>query len=415
MEENNTAPPEISHSDNDSTDGITGFPHWSILALTLVLFVAIIAVWRSFFHPVILSLATVYLLYPWRKNKYILPLLILASLVALSAIWIEFNQIITPFIIAFILAYAFDPLVAWLSSRGLPRWTVVLLMLLLLFLLICGVGLLVIPRLIKEMSDLISTLPAWFGQPHQWGKGSLESLLTRFGVSENILQEVRSNLPQILKDTFGGFTEWATEALTSVTGMLAGLANIVLIPILTVYFLTEFRKIRSGVYSLIPEDSKPKALITYHRLNDVISAYIRGQLLVVLFLAIWIGLGLQLFTNIPYALLIGISAGILNLLPYVGTAAALLITLIIAAFQPDAFITCAKALAIFVSAQTLEGNLLTPKIVGDRVGLHALLVIFVVLIFASMFGLVGMLIAIPLSASAKVIIEIMWSNKKLAD
>jgi predicted PurR-regulated permease PerM len=221
--------------------------------------------------------------------------------------------------------------------------------------------------------------------------------------TDKIWNEIQPRLPAMFNTLVGGLAEWGAKAVTGAMSLATGLANLILIPVLTIYFLNDFAKLRSWTYRLFPDDLKEDALKAYRQLNEAISAFVRGQMIVCLFLATWIGAGLAIFAHLPYSILIGVAAGLLNLIPYVGTTTALIVTIAVSMFQPDPIWTAIKAVIIFSSGQTLEANLLTPRIVGDKVGLHAIVVIFLVLLFATFWGLIGMLIAIPVGAAGKVL------------
>lgn len=381
-------------------------PHWSLIIAALMMFAALLYMVIGYLSPLTLSIAILIILYPSRRTRELKPLLLLVSLVVIASIWWRLNALITPFIIAFILAYAIDPVVEWLVKRGLPRLVVILVLIGLILAAMIGVGILIIPKLIDEIGDLAGTVPRWIDGLKSWGETSLIPWLDRMDIPlSGIWDQIKAKIPSIINTVVESFTKWSFKALSGAVAVLSGLANLILIPILTVYFLFEFNNIKKKVFNIVPDDHKDFALELYRDLNQVLSAYVRGQMLVCLFLATWIGIGLWLIADVPYALLLGITAGLANLLPYVGTACAAILTLLVALLQPRPFLTGFKTLIVFVSAQTLEGNLLTPRIVGDRVGLHPLVVIFAVLLFATLFGFIGMLVAIPVTASIQVIVR----------
>ncbi len=386
-------------------------PHWSLLVAALIIFAFLIDTVRPYINPLSMSVAILILLYPSRRIRAIKPLLFLAFIVAIISIWWRLSALLTPFFIAFILAYAFNPLVEWLAGRNFPRLVVILGLIIVLLALLVGGAILVLPRLWEEINNLANVVPNWIEEVKKWGENYLFPWLKAFNIPvKTIWGEVQPRLPNILNSIFSTFADWSGKALSGIIGFIAGLFNLILIPILMIYFLNDFPKIRRWVYSLFPDDYKADAYKAYNELNTVLSAYIRGQLIVCLFLATWIGIGLLIFAKLPYALILGAAAGILNLLPYVGTTSALILTLVVAMFQPAPVATALKSLVVFVTAQSIEGNFITPRIVGDRVGLHPVVVIFVVLLFATLFGFVGMLIAIPVGASTNVLYKV-WAER----
>jgi len=387
-------------------------PHWSLLAAALVLWVFLIDAIREYLNPLSMSVGILLLLYPSRRIRAIKPLLFLALVTAVISLWVRLSALLIPFIIAFVLAYAFDPLIAWAVRRGIPRLVAILILVLGLGSVFVVIAIIVMPKVIEEVSLLVMSIPKMIDDGREWMFTIALPWLSSVEVpTEKIWAELQPRLPGIMKSMITGFADWGGKALAGFFSVLAGLANLILIPILMIYFLNDYGKLRSWVYSKFPDDLKPDALKAYERLNLALSAFVRGQMLVTLFLAIWISLGLLVWVKLPYAILLGVAAGFLNLVPYVGTTAALIVTMCVALFQPAPVVTALKALVVFVTAQTLEGNLITPRIVGDKVGLHPVVVIFVVLLFAALFGVIGMLIAIPVSASAKVLWQV-WVERQ---
>ncbi len=387
-------------------------PHWSLLAAALVIWAFLIDMIRPFLSPLSMSVAILLLLYPSRRIRAIKPLLFLALSTAIISLWWRLSGLLTPFIIAFLLAYAFDPLIEKAEKRGIPRLAAVLVLMLGLAGILIGIGILVVPKLLEEISTLAVAVPDWVALIRAWVGSELLPWAARMNIpTDQIWHEVQPRLPSMFKTLMGGLADWGARAVSGAIALVTGVANLVLIPILTIYFLNDFAKLRSWTYRLFPSDLKEDALKAYYQLNDAISAFVRGQMLVCLFLATWIGGGLVLFVHLPYSILIGVAAGFLNLIPYVGTTTALIVTLVVSMFHTDPVLTALKALAVFVSGQTLEGNLLTPRIVGDKVGLHPLAVIFLVLLFAAFFGIIGMLLAIPVGAASKVLFNV-WNDRQ---
>ncbi len=387
-------------------------PHWSLLVAALVIWVFLIDMIRGYLNPITMSAAILILLYPSRRIKAIKPLLFLALVTGLIALWWRLSSLLTPFILAFLLAYAFDPIIEWAVRKRVKRIIAVLVLMLGLAGALAGTVILLFPRLLEEVSTLALALPDWIALLKNWvTEVFLPWTVTMDIPTEKIWLEVQPRLPTMFKSLIGGLADWGEQALSVAMSLLTGIANLILIPILTIYFLNDFARMRRWAFHLFNDDLKEDALKAYRQLNEVVSAYVRGQLLVCLFLATWIGGGLLVFVQLPYSILIGVAAGLLNLIPYVGTTAALIVTIVVSMFQPDPVITALKALAIFVTGQTLESNVLTPRIVGDKVGLHPLVVIFLVLLFATLFGIIGMLVAIPVGAGANVLLKV-WGERQ---
>lgn len=379
-------------------------PHWSLLAASLILFAFLVYMMMPYLSPFTLSLGILLLLYPSRRIRAIKPLLFLSLVVALITMWWRLGSLLTPFLISMVIAYILHPFVEWFVRHGVPRWGVIFALVVLILVSLASVGWFIVPRLWEEVTQLGVTVPSLIDQVRQWGSEVVWPWVRALNIPiDKAWGEAQPKLPDLLGKVFTFLTQWSTKAVGSIMNIVAGLLNLVLIPVISIYLLVDYDKVKAAVLKVVPAQYRPAFQLFYQRANVVMMGFFRGQLLVILFLSTWIGLGLILIANLPYGLMLGVAAGFMNLIPYVGTTVALIITLIVSLLQPEPIWTALKALLVFISAQSIEGNLLTPKLVGDRVGLHPLVVIFVVLLFAYLFGFIGMLIAIPVTALGKVL------------
>ncbi len=400
-------PDKVDYSLNNSNDESTRIPHWYLMAVVLMLIGVLIYKLIDNITPIPLSIALLILLYPLRRIQELKGLILIICIITALLIWNHLASLLIPFLIAFILAYALNPVVNWLVKLKLPRLLVILTILGLISGGMAGVGILVVPRLLNEVTDLAVSVKDWIIDIRSWGETSFIPWLDRLDLPfEGLWQSIKAKLPNLVNSAVEGFANWSSRALLGAVSMLSGLINLLLIPVFTVYFLSEFNPIKNKIYDSIPNKHRTFAVDIYRKLNRVFSSYFRGQMVVSLFLAIWIGLGLWLVAGVPYALLLGITTGLANLLPYVGTATAGLLTITVALFQPEPGVTALKAFLVFATGQGLENIVVTPRIVGDSVGLHPLLVIFAILLFAKLFGFIGLLVAIPVAASIQVIIKV---------
>lgn len=382
-------------------------PHWYLMAVVILLIGVLIYKLNDNITPITLSIALLILLYPLRRIRELKGLLLILCIITALLVWNRLATLLVPFGIAFILAYALNPVVDWLVKRKLPRLLVILSILGLIIGSMVGVGILLVPKLLNEVADLAVSVKDWIIDVRSWGETSFIPWLDKLDLPfAGLWQGIKAKLPGLLNSAVEGFANWSSRALLSTVSLLSGLLNLLLIPVFTVYFLSEFNPIKNRIYDSIPIKHRQFAVEIYKNLNRVLSSFFRGQLVVSLFLATWIGFGLWLVAGVPYALLLGITAGLANLIPYIGTATAGLLTITVALFQPDPGTTALKAFLVFGTGQGLENVLVTPRVVGDSVGLHPLLVIFAVLLFANLFGFLGLLVAIPVAASIQVVIKL---------
>lgn len=388
--------------------------YWLLTGIILVLTIFLLFVVQDQLSPLLLASAIFVLVYPFRSLIELRPLLVIVGLVILLAIWQRFHSLLLPFIIAFIIAYSLNPGVEWLVGKKWPKPLVILVIVTIILSGMVGIGLLIVPRLVQEVADLAANVPHWVDKIEDWTKLSfLPWLSQRIDIPvEDLIERLQTGVADKTEEVFTSFGQWSVRALGGIVTLITSLFNIILIPILTIYYLNEMENRRKKLFSIVPEMYKSLAQDFYVGINRVLGGYLRGQVLVILFLSTWIGLGLWLIAGVPYALLLGITAGCLNLLPYIGASTALLLTIIVSSFQPDPLATTVKALIVFLSAQILESNVITPRLVGDRVGLHPIAVIFLVLLFATLFGIIGMLLAIPVGAVGLVCFKAYMAYRK---
>ena len=327
--------------------------------------------------------------------------------VSLAALWLLWllGPVLTPFALAALLGWLGDPMVDRLERAGRSRnLAVTLVFLLMSLLLVIAVALLVpmIERQVLTMLELLPRLQDWFvdtAMPWVEQRTGLE--MANWLDPQRLIELTRGHWQQAggMAATFFGYVSRSGFAV------VAWVANIVLLPILTFYFLRDWDKLVERVAALIPRDNIALVSRLAVESDDVLGAFLRGQFLVMVALGAIYAIGLSL-VGLKLGLLIGIIAGLISFVPYLGTAVGVVLGLIAAFIQPGADLTLVGlVLAVFVAGQMLEGYVLTPRIVGDRIGLHPVAVIFAIMAGGQLFGFLGMLLALPVAAVANVLLR----------
>ena len=327
--------------------------------------------------------------------------------IALAAMWLlwALGPILTPFVLAALLGWLGDPLVDRLERAGRSRNVAVTVVFLLMALMLLVALALLAPMIERQVITLIESLPrlqTWFvGTAVPWVEQRTGLEMAGWLDPQRLIELARSHWQQAggMAATFFGYVSRSGLAVA------VWVANIVLLPILTFYFLRDWDKLVERVAALIPRDH----IATVSRLavqsDDVLGAFLRGQFLVMLALGAIYAVGLTL-VGLKLGLLIGIIAGLISFVPYLGTAVGVVLGLIAAFIQPDGGLTLVGlVLAVFVAGQMLEGYVLTPRIVGDRIGLHPVAVIFAIMAGGQLFGFLGMLLALPVAAVSNVLLR----------
>ena len=323
------------------------------------------------------------------------------ALCAAFVLWL-LAPVLTPFVVAAVLAYALTPLVDRLDDLGrgrLPRVLAVMLVELLFVVVVLGIALLIVPILAKELPQLRDQVPVLLDHANAW----LKPFLAQFGLSVSL------DVASIKAFVFKYLTANAEDTLASVMSSVklggsvafAVFSNLVLIPVALFYLLMDWHGFVARVLELVPPRGRAAFDSFTNEADTVMGQYLRGQLLVMGVLSVYYSAGLALF-GLDLALPIGIFTGLAVFVPYVGFGLGLILALLAGLLEFSGSGGASKALlmvaAVYGLGQVIEGFFLTPRLVGKRVGLHPLAVIFALLAFGQVLGFLGVLIALPASA-----------------
>ena len=304
--------------------------------------------------------------------------------------------VLTPFLIAALLAYMFNPLVTRLQAWRVPRTVSVLLLFVILAGLLTLLVLWLTPKLYYQVQLFATRLPGYLDALQDRVLPKLQALL---GAEEALLDFAA--LKQQLLDHWREIGKAAGDVLATLSrsGMrVAGwLVNLVLVPVVAFYLLRDWNQIVARVHGLFSPGLQPRMALLARETDEVLGAFLRGQLSVMLALAILYSTGLW-FLDLDLALPIGLVAGFVSFVPYLGFIVGLTAASIAAFFQFQDLWMLAWVAAVFGAVQVLEGMWITPMLVGDRIGLHPVAVIFAVLAGGQLFGFFGVLLALPAAA-----------------
>jgi predicted PurR-regulated permease PerM len=322
---------------------------------------------------------------------------LLIALAAALALW-SLGRVLTPFVVAAVLAYALTPLVDRLDELGngrMPRVLAVIVVELLLILALVGLALIVVPVLAKEVPLIREQLPFLFDKFNAMMTPWLEQL----GITISL--DLPSLKAQVLKYLSTNFEDALGSVLSSLRiggGVaLITVGYIVLVPVALFYLLLDWKQVVRRALDLVPPRARPGVDAFTAEADQVLGQYLRGQLLVMLTMAIFYSTGLALF-GLDLALPIGIFTGLAMFVPYVGFGIGLVLAVLAGILQFASIKALVMVAAVYGTGQLFEGFYLTPRLVGQRIGLHPLVVIFALLAFAQLFGFVGVLVALPASA-----------------
>lgn len=326
----------------------------------------------------------------------------LGGLVAFGLFLKIFSAVLLPFIVGFAIAYFLDPVVEKLGALRLNR-TLATSVVLILFFLIFGITLvLLLPVLERQFVDFTAKVPELLSAAQE----KFAMLVSRLS------QELSPQDVERIKGAAGGFAGDALKLIGQVIGKIwsGGLAVfnllslIFITPIVAFYILRDWPVIVETIDSWLPRDHAPTIRKLVVEADEMISGFVRGMGVVCLVLASFYGMALSL-TGLDFGLVIGISAGLISFIPFVGALLGFLAAVGMALVQYSDWGHIAIVAGVFVVGQILEGNVLTPKLVGDRIRLHPVWIIFALLAGGSVAGFVGMLVAVPVAAVIGVLVR----------
>jgi len=318
---------------------------------------------------------------------------LLVALVAAVLLWL-LNDVLLPFVAGFALAYLQVPVVDWLGRKGINRTAAALSIVVIVMVALIAALLIALPLLAQQMSLLIASLPGQVAR--------VRELVTEW---LTWLQIGDSNMK--MSDIVNQASSWlATVAASLWSGgkALASIASILIImPVVTFYLIVDWHDLIAIVDSWVPLRRREDVREIARDIDKAISGFVRGQLVVCFCLGIYYAIALSL-VGLKFAILIGLVSGIITFVPYVGSLTGLIVgtAVAVAQYWPD-WKWIGAVIVIFLVGQFVEGNIVAPKLVGDRVGLHPVWIIFAMFAFGFLFGFVGLLVAVPIAAAIAVL------------
>lgn len=333
------------------------------------------------------------------KNLVFWTLMLILLLAAM--IWLK--GILLPFVAGAAVAYFLDPVADRLERLGLSRFFATLLILLVFALLIFLLMVTLLPILIRELRDVVQDLPGYMdtlrgfiGHYYQLLFGR-ELTQIEFGFEDAMRKFANSSSLKL-----GAFLRQIWDGGMA---LVSAISLFVVTPVVAFYLLLDWDRIIERIDGWLPRDHVDTVRGLASQIDRTLNGFVRGQVTVCIILALIYSTGLML-VGLKHGLLIGVIAGVLSFIPYVGSAIGLVLSLgmAISQFWPE-WISILMVLAVFVTGQVLEGNLLQPKIVGEQVNLHPVWLIFALFVFGYLMGFVGMLVAVPLAATIGVLVR----------
>lgn len=323
-------------------------------------------------------------------------------LVVIGGLIVLLDAVLMPFIAGMILAYLADPLANRFQRWGMNRPLAVSSVFLVLLVALAASLLILIPLVVQQLKQLGEAVPGVF----DWVENVLAPQVQEW-TGYDLATEL-DNVQEMLAENWRDASGYLAQALGQIgrSGMAFAtwVTYVALIPVVTFYLLLDWNRLLASIADLIPRQFADDTFRLARRCDEVLSAFLRGQLLVMLCLGVIYATGLTLM-GVNFGLLIGFISGLVSIVPFLGFIVGLVIAVVVALFQYGTWLGVAGVIAVFSVGQIIESAVLQPKLLGDKIGLHPVAVIFAVLAGGSLFGLTGVLLALPIAAVILVLLK----------
>ena len=333
-------------------------------------------------------------------------LLVLAGVVFLVYLLYLVRSVTIPVLLGLTLAYLLHPAIDGLTRRKVPRWLAIILIFMVFIGMLSLFLVMLVPRINQEFRDVAGKVPHY----RQNLENSLLPTLQEWfqvdtaedvkSILEEYLDAFKSSAPQ----AFSAAGKFIGKAFSGTVSFLYALFSLLLIPVFAVYFAYDYPRLKEKLKSLVPPAKRKNVFRIASRVDRAVASFVRGQVTVCVILAGMYSFGLSL-VGIEMSVFIGVTAGLLNIVPYLGVATGVLLGLLMSLLSFSSWWNVLGVIAVFAIGNTLDGLFITPKVVGDRVGLKPVVVIIALLAFGQLFGFLGVLIAVPATAAINVLLQ----------
>lgn len=334
------------------------------------------------------------------------------TLVMVSLAWL-LGDVLSPFITGMVIAYMLNPIVTGMTVRLRSRSLATAVVLIGFVLIVAGFIALLSPILFKQAGEFIDKLPSYLNQFRDWSLPYIGSVMDK--IQPNYMQQIRDAASDNVSAVLSGGRNIVLRVWSGGMAVIDIVTFLAITPIVAFYCLRDWPKIIQRMDDLLPRKSVDTLRAIFYEFDCRMAGFLRGQLLVCLSLGTFYATGLTL-AGLNFGLAIGFIAGLLSFIPYVGSVTGFLASVGVALVQFSGWEMPMVIVGIFFLGQFIEGNFLTPKLVGERIGLHAVWVIFALMAGGSLMGFTGLLLAVPVAAMIGVIVRhaVMWYQKSPA-
>ncbi len=340
---------------------------------------------------------------PWWKEKRTYRYLFIALLVGLIFYFLYLVRgLLLPFVLAIVLVYLLNPLVERMEKRGSPRVAAILMLYLGVIIVVTSLLMYGVPRMVNQLEKLVETIPTYTDQVEQL-VNQIQQRFANSAMPPGVQQIVDERITWVELKVM----EMVRKAIDLLLGILSNLFYLALAPVLAFYIMKDLKELKQWAISQFPRKCYADVLRLAGEIDQVFSNFVRGHLTVVLIVGVLTSLAFALI-GLEFGVMLGIIAGLAELIPYFGPLIGAVPAVALALLQSQWL--AVKVIIVVAIIQQLEGNVLSPKILGDSIGLHPLAIIVTLLAGGHLFGIAGMLLAVPLAAIARILVKFTWEK-----
>lgn len=384
-----------------------------VVAVVLVLGMFLVQA-RAVLNPVLLFFLLWAVLIPFRGKPGHVALVTITG--ALTLVWLlaATDTLLAPFVLSLVLAYILDPLVDRFEARGVSRSIAVTLIVIPAIALLGVAFLLLIPAAIRELGQVLQDVPVLLQRLAAWIEGGQDRLVDvdlPFLDVAVLVEQLRgidsAAIVAFFQERQAALASWIWTGVIGVGrglgSVLTVLGYVALTPVLTFYLIRDFDRITTAVGSLVPEARRPAFRGFMSECDELISSYLRGQVTVAVSVGVITGVGLAI-VSFPYAATLGLVVAVFSVVPYLGLIISLIPAIVIALVSGSVGISLAKVAGVYTVVQLLDATVITPRIVGDSVGIHPVWIVLALTLGGFYFGFAGLLIGVPAAAVTKLLL-----------
>jgi predicted PurR-regulated permease PerM len=346
--------------------------------------------------------------YSYRRYQYLLAKLLFYTVIAVLTYLAlsKASGVLSMVFLALLIAYVLDPVVDWFENKGVGRSSAIALLLVFIVSFTTLFSVWMVPTLVQEFTKVGDRVRELVGRDPTTLATSLESSVG-LELGEEAIRDLSTKAKEYAPKVLEHLGAFVAQAASRTMGIIGWLVHLLVLPIFVFYFLRDFDRMKSWIVGQIPLEHRDFLLERARRADGVIGAWLRGQVEVALILAAAYALGLY-FVGIKLAIPIGILAGLINIVPYLGFAFGIGLALLMSILDWTGIGTVIGVISLFSIVAVIEGKLITPKVVGEKVGLSPVVVIIALLLGGELLGLLGFLLAVPVTGALKTVaVEVM--------